>query len=162
MNLLVVVIAAAAVLPATHAWAQSDPMQMARIANANQVGIMEYCQEKGWADQAAVDSQKSGASSLPAGTDTTALAAAEATGKKGSLLNNGTPMALSAMASRTNTTEQALCGKMVDAAKMVAAQRSANPAMTNGMPNMPASMPALPKGMSMPSMPGMPGMPKMQ
>jgi hypothetical protein len=36
MKLLVVVIAAT-VLPAIHAWAQSDPMQMASIANANQV-----------------------------------------------------------------------------------------------------------------------------
>jgi hypothetical protein len=140
------------------ALAQSDPMQMARLASANQTGVMEYCQSKGWADQVAVDAQKVSASSLPAPADTTELTAAETTGKSGSLLNNGTAMSLSSMAAQTHTTGQALCGKMADSAKMVAAQRSSMPQMPAGMPAMPSGMPALPNGMTVPTMPGMPKM----
>ncbi len=145
------------------ALAQPDPMQMARVASANQTGIMEYCQGKGWADQSAVDAQRASASGLPQSTDNPAISAAEATGKNGSLLNNGTVMPLSTMAAQTQTTVQALCGKLADSAKMVAAQRSAMPqmpmgmpSMPSGMPAMPSGMPALPNGMTMPTMPGMP------
>ena len=144
------------------ALAQSDPMQMARLASANQVGIAEYCQGKGWADQAAVDAEKASAASLPPAADTSGAAAAEATGKSGSLLNNGAAMPLSSMARQANTSEQALCGKMAESAKMAAAQRrsmpsmSSMPAMGNGGPVMPGGMPALPNGMTMPAMPGMP------
>jgi len=140
-------------LPGSVALAQSDPMQMARVTTANQIGVMEYCQSKGWVDQAAVDAQKSGASSLPPTTDASGVASAEAIGKKGTLLNNGTPTPLSSMASQTNTSEQALCGKLADSAKMVAAQRRSMPSMPNGMLGMPGGMPALPSGMSMPGMP---------
>ena len=153
------------VVPAA-AFAQTDPMQMARVAGANQVGVMEYCQTKGWADQAAVDAQKASLTSLPPAADASSSTAAEATGKSGTLLNNGTPMPLSSMASQTNTTVQALCEKLAQSAKMVAAQRSAMPgmpagmpAMPGGMPAMPGGMPALPNGMSMPAMPGMPKAP---
>ena len=131
--------------------AQSDPMQMARMMNANQLGLMEYCQTKGWADQAAVEAQKSAGSSLPAAAGTSGLADAEATGKQGSLLNNGSPMPLASMAGQSNTTEQALCSKFVESAKMVEAQRRSMP-----------TMPAMPGGMVMPAMPNgttMPGMP---
>ncbi len=148
---------AAALLPGTAAWAQADPIQMAQIASANQVGVMEYCQGKGWADQAAVDAQKSAAASLPPATNVSAVTAAEATGKGGSLLNNGTAMPLSSMASQSGTTVQTLCGKLADSAKMVAAQRQSMPAMP-GMPggmSMPA-MPGMPAGMPMPAMSGMP------
>ena len=137
------------------AFAQSDPMQMARVAGANQVGVMEYCQSKGWADQAAVDAQKSALSSLPPGADSSS-AAAEATGKSGSLLNKGNAMPLSSMANQTHTTVEALCGKLADSAKMAAAQRSSMPQMPAGMPSMPSGMPALPNGMTMPAMPGLP------
>ena len=68
------------------ALAQSDPTQLARLANANQTGVMEYRQEQRCADQPAVDAQKANASSLPPATDTTRISAAEATGKTGSLL----------------------------------------------------------------------------
>ena len=138
--------------------AQGDPMQMARVMNANQLGLMEYCQAKGWADQTAVEAQRSAGSTLPAATDTSGLANAEATGKQGNLLNNGSSMPLAAMARQSNTTEQALCGKFMESAKMVEAQRSS----MGTMPTMPGgmAMPAMPNGMTMPVMPGMPGMPK--
>ena len=144
---------ACAMLPGAMALAQSDPMEMAQVAAANQLGVMEYCQSKGWADQPAVDAERASLSGLPPATQTGIVAAAEDTGKEGSLLNNGTAMPLRSMASQTNTSEQALCGKLADSAKLVAAQRSAAPA---GFPAMPGGMPAMPNGMSMPSMPGMP------
>ena len=154
---LVIVCAA---LPSV-AFAQSDPMQMARVAIANQTGVMEYCQGQGWADQAAVDAQRASLSTLPPSADTAGVSTAEATGKNGSLLNNGTAMPLSAMAAQTHTTVQALCGKLADSAKMVAAQQSSMPQMPAGMPSMPSgmpAMPALPNGMTMPAIPGMPKM----
>ncbi len=146
------------------AFGQTDPMGMARIAAANQVGVMEYCQGRGWADQAAVDAQRSSLSGLPPAADTSGMASAEATGKAGSLLNNGTAMPLSAMANQTQTTVAALCGKLSDSAKMVAEQRRSMPQMPPGMlQGMPPGMPSLPNGMTMPAMPNgmtMPGMPK--
>lgn len=137
--------------------AQTDPMHMARVSMANQVGVMEYCMSKGWADQAAVEDQKKAIAGLPAATDETGLSDAEATGRKGDILNNGTTISLAEMAKKTNATEQGLCTRMVSSAKMVATQRSsmpAPPAMPGG-----AAMPTLPPGMTMPAMPGMPKQP---
>ena len=143
------------------AMAQGDPMAAARTAAANQIGVMEYCQGKGWADQADVDAQRASMADLttPAG-NTREASAAEATGKSGSLLNNGQAMPLAGMASQTHTTEQQLCGKMAESAKMMQSQTSGMsggmPAMPGGMPAMPSGMPTMPSGMTMPTMPGMP------
>lgn len=133
--------------------AQTDPMRLAHVSMANQVGVMEYCMRKGWADQAAVDAQKKAVAGLPAATDSTGLSEAEATGRKGELLNNGTTISLAEMAQKTNGTEQDLCTRMASSANMVATQRSSMPAF----PAMPggAAMPTLPPGMTMPAMPGM-------
>lgn len=142
--------------------AQTDMMHLAYVSTANQVGVMEYCMGKGWADQAAVDDQKKAATKLPPSTDRTGLSEAEATGRKGELINNGTTVSLASMAQRGNTTEQDLCTRMASSAKTVAAQQSSMPAF----PVMPGggAMPTLPPGMTMPAMPGttMPGMPKQQ
>ncbi len=148
-----ILLPAAVLLLAGPAFAQTDPMQMAQVAGANQVGVMEYCQGKGWADQAAVDAQKASLAGLPTPSDQNGVAAAEATGKSGSLLNNGRAMSLASMASQTSTTEQALCGRLADSAKSTAAQLSS---MSKGFPTMPGGMPAMPNGMTMPGMPGMP------
>lgn len=134
--------------------AQTDTMRLAHVSMANQVGVMEYCKGKGWADQAAVDAQRKSAAGLPPATDSTGLGEAEATGRKGELMNNGTTLPLASMAQRGNTTEQDLCTRMASSAKTVAAQRSSMPAF----PAMPggAAMPSLPQGMAMPAMPGTP------
>lgn len=133
--------------------AQTDAMHLAYVSTANQVGVMEYCMSKGWADEAAVDAQKKAVANLPPTTDRTSLTEAEATGRRGELTNNGTTISLASMAQRGNTTEQDLCTRMISAAKMLAAQRSSMPAM----PAMPGggAMPSLPPGMTMPSTPGM-------
>ena len=155
--LLSIVFGAAALTYGRLAIAQTDPMRLAHVSMANQMGVMEYCMGKGWADQAAVDAQKKAAASLPVTTDQTGLVEAEATGRKGELMNNGTTISLSSMAQNGNTTERDLCVRMASAAKTVAAQQSSMP----GFPTMPggAAMPALPPGMSMPSIPGMPKTP---
>ena len=124
--LLPTTIAFTALLYARPSVAQTDAMHLAYVSTANQVGVMEYCMSKGWADQTAVDAQKKAVASLPPNTDRTGLTEAEATGRSGELMNNGTTISLASMAQRGNTTEQDLCTKMVSAAKMVAAQRSLN------------------------------------
>lgn len=155
--LLSTTIALAALLYTRPSAAQSDAMRLAYVSTANQVGVMEYCMSKGWADQTAVDAQKKAAASLPPTTDRTGLTEAEATGRNGELTNNGTTITMASMAQRGNTTEQDLCSRMASSAKMVAAQRSSMPTMPV-MPNG-AAMPSLPPGMTMPSMPGMPKTP---
>ncbi len=152
--LLAAALALAAWVQPRPSLAQADPTHLGQVAMANQTGAMEYCMDKGWADQAAVDAQRTAAASLPPATDQTGLREAEAMGRKGTLMTNGTTFALSTMAQRGNTTEQDVCTRMASAAKMVAAQRSSMPAFP--------AMPALPPGMTMPTMPAMPGMPTPQ
>lgn len=160
MMLRSLLLAAAALPVAGAALAQSDPMATARLANANQAGMMQYCLGHGWVDQASVDAQQRNGASLPPATDKAGLDAAEASGKAGNIMGPSGPTALSKMAAQTNTTEQALCGKFGDSAKMAATQRAAMPAMPamSTMPAMPGGMPAMPRGM--PSVPGMPTMPQ--
>ena len=143
-----------ALLSLQPAFGQTDPMRMAHVSMANQVGVMEYCMSHGWADQAALDAQKKAVDQLPPMADQTGVSDAEATGRKGELLNNGSTMTMASMAQKGNTTEQDLCTRMASSAKMMATQRAAMPAfpaMPGGM-----AMPALPPGMTMPSMPAMP------
>ncbi|MGI4793827.1 MAG: hypothetical protein ACRYG8_07030 [Janthinobacterium lividum] len=137
--------------------AQTDPMHLAYVSTANQVGVMEYCMGKGWSDQAAVDAQKQAVASLPPAKDKTGLTEAEATGRRGELMNNGTTMSLASMAQQSKTSEQDLCTRMTSSAKMIATQRPSMPTMPSG-----TAMPSLPPGMTMPAIPGMtmPGMPK--
>ncbi len=155
-------LALVALVQVPSALAQTDAMRLAYVSTANQVGMMEYCMGKGWADQAAVDAQKKAAASLPPTSDTTGLSEAEATGRKGELMNNGSTVSLSAMAQKGNTTEQDLCTRMASSAKTVSAQRSSMPTF----PTMPtgATMPTLPPGMTVPTIPGMtmPGLPRPQ
>ena len=141
--------------------AQADPLGQARQSAYNQVGIMEYCHSKGYADDAAVSSQRATLARLPPGPVTPDLTAAEATGKGGAIASpNGTKTTLSEMASKTNTTEAALCGRMVDSAKQVNSSMTAN-GLSGGMPAMPPGMPAMPTMPTMSGMPSMSGMPAM-
>ncbi len=153
----------AAALPMSHAaLAQSDQMGMAQLAMANQAGVMQYCRGKGWVDQAAVDAQQKSAMAVPPG-DKSAAAAAEGSGKAGKIYGPSGYTPMSEMATKSNTTEQALCAQMGDSAKQVAAMSSSMP----GMPTMPGGMPSM-SGMpsmggmpsGMPTMPGMPGAPQ--
>ena len=88
---------------------------------------------------------------MPASAGSTA--AAEATGKAGTIAANGQSISLSDMAARGHSTEAALCQQMAANVKQVAASNAAafGP---GGVPRMPGGMPAVPSGMS--AMPGTP------
>lgn len=136
---------------------QGDPMAASRIASANQLGVLEYCQSKGYVDQAPIAAQKSLIARLPASPGAAPTDAAEATGRQGMLSNNGAGVSLSDMASRGNTTVDSLCKQMGDGVKQTAAMfqssgMPAMPTMPGGMPTMPGGMPQMPGGM--PAMPG--------
>jgi hypothetical protein len=140
--------AAMLALCASNALAQSDPTEMAHVSASNELGVLEYCQGKGWTDQAAVDAQKKVISALPAATDTTSVAAAEATGKQGIFDLNGNQTSLTQMASTKNTSEHTLCSQLGASVKNATANMSSMP---SGMPSMPQGMPSMP---NMPSSSG--------
>ncbi len=150
------------VLPVLPCVAQTDMTSMAHNSAANELGVLEYCQAHGHADDGAVAAQKTAISRLPTGSGSTD--SAEALGKQGVLLGaGGSNVPLSEMASRGNTTESDLCTRMAASVKQAVASNPAMsmPQMPNGMPSMPSGMPAMPSGMpTMPSgMPTMPGSP---
>ncbi len=60
-RLIPAMITSAVLFQARPGTAQTDIMHFAYVSTANQVGVMEYCMGKGWADQAAVDAQKKAA-----------------------------------------------------------------------------------------------------
>ncbi len=136
------------------ALAQTDMMAMAHDSAANQLGVLEYCQAQGYTDGSAVLAQQGVISRLPAYTGSTA--AAEATGKTGTIAANGQSVSLSDMASKGHSTEAAMCQQMASNVKQVAASNAASFG-AGGMPKMPGGMPAMPGGM--PTMPTMPGAP---
>lgn len=149
--LLFVASALAALIQARHGMAQMDPMRLAHVSMANQVGATEYCLDKGWGDQAAADAQKMVAASLPAIPDQIGLREAEAAGRKGELMNNGTTLTMSSMAQKGSTTEKDLCTRMASAAKTAAARQSspsAKPAVQGE-----AAMPTLTPSVTVPKMP---------
>ncbi len=139
------------------ALAQTDMMAMAHESAANQLGVLEYCQAQGYTDGSAVLAQQGVISRLPAYAGSTA--AAEATGKAGTIAANGQSVSLSDMASRGHSTESAMCQQMAANVKQVAAG-NAGAFGAGGMPKMPGGMPQMPGGM--PAMPAMPGAPQPQ
>ncbi len=137
--------------------AQTDMMAMAHDGAANQLGVLEYCQAQGYTDGSAVVAQQGVISRLPAYAGSTA--AAEATGKTGTISANGQSVSLSDMAARGHATEASMCQQMAANVKQAAASNAAafGP---GGVPKMPSGMPAMPGGM--PAMPAMPGVPQPQ
>ena len=138
------------------AWAQGDPMAMARAGIANQVGIMEYCRTQGHVDAAAVAAQRAALAQLPAGAGDTGQA--ESIGRGGVISLNGTSTSLADFAEKGHTTVPALCKQMASAALQSAAAMSGMTGMPSvgGMPTMPSGMPTMPSGI--PPMPsGVPG-----
>ncbi len=134
------------------AFAQTDLMAMARVAAANQLGVLEYCQGRGDVGADAVSVQRDAIARLPASSVPTD--AAEALGREGTLsAPNGTHITLADMASTHNTTITALCKQMGSSAQ----QAGAYPQGATTPGTMPA-MPQMPQMMGMPAMPGMPSM----
>ena len=150
-------------LLAFPALAQTDTTTMLRNTAANQLGILEYCQDQGAIDGSAITAQKQVMTRLPAGAPTDA---AEATGRAGSLASpNGTDMTLASMATKGDTTVPALCQKMADSVKQAVVNNPAMSLTPGVMPTMPGgthSMPTMPTMPAMPAMPTVPGAPAQQ
>jgi hypothetical protein len=107
----------AAILPlgSVAALAQApaaDQMRMLHLAVANQLGIVEFCQSHGWADDAAIDAQKKIAATLPPSSDSSGLGDAENDGKQGMISANGNKVSLADAASKKGTTVQAICTQL--------------------------------------------------
>jgi hypothetical protein len=102
-------------------------MHMLYQAEANQLGVVEYCQSHGWVDGATIDAQKKIASILPASSDSSGLNDAENDGKQGTLVVNGNKVVLADTMSGKGETAQAICTQLGRTVKAVAAN----------LPNMP-------------------------
>jgi hypothetical protein len=104
----------AAILPlgSVAALAQADQMHMLHLAVANQLGIVEFCQSHGWADDATIDAQKKIAATLPPSSDSSGLGDAENEGKQGMISANGNKISLADAASKKGTTVQAVCTQL--------------------------------------------------
>ncbi len=150
------VLVACVCLPGVAA-AQTDMMAMAHESAANQLGVLEYCQAQGYTDGSAVLAEQGVISRMPAYAGSTA--AAEATGKAGTIAANGQSVSLSDMAAKGHSTQAGLCQQMAASAKQAAASNAASFG-PGGVPRMPGGMPAMPGGM--PAMPAMPGAPQPQ
>jgi hypothetical protein len=147
------------------AWAQNDPVTMAHVSSANQLGVLEYCQNQGDTDASAVTAEKAIIARLPAApaSSTSAIDAAEALGKTGTISMNGSSTSLSSMASTHNSSVSAMCQQMASTVKQTSAAFQQNGGMVQ-MPAMPSgggmpTMPSMPSGGSMPTMPSVPGAP---
>ena len=135
------------------ALAQTDFVGMARVAAANQLGVLEYCQGRGDVGADAVGVQRGAIARLPASSVPTD--AAEALGREGTLsAPNGARITLADMASTHNTTIAALCKQMGSSAQQAGAYPQGAMA--------PGTMPAIPQMPQMLGMPAMPGVPSMQ
>ena len=103
--------------PAAAAPADAAPAQVQQDTGAayesarNQLGVLTYCQEKGFIDGKAVETQNRLLTMIPAG-DTARGDAAEAKGKQGVVSAMGVERSLADAAAEQKTTEDALCKQM--------------------------------------------------
>lgn len=77
----------------------------------NQLGVLAYCQDKGFIDGKAVETQTKLLTMIPAG-DTAKGDAAEAKGKEGTVSAMGVERSLTDAATEQKTSEEALCKQM--------------------------------------------------
>jgi len=116
--------AALALFTGGSAWAQSaaDQQAVAYQSARNQLGVLEYCQDKGYLDSSAVDTQKKIMTQLPTPSDTSAGDAAEATGRKGTVSSMGQTMDIETVSKQRGTTAEAMCKQMGQMLAAAAAQ----------------------------------------
>jgi hypothetical protein len=128
------------------ALAQTDTIAMGRIAAANQLGVLEYCQANGDVGPDAVSAEKDVISHMPASAVSTE--SAEAIGKQGTLAApNGQQMTLASIATKQDSTVPAMCKQLGSSAVQASAMYKQNGMSAGGIPSM----------QSMPQMPAMPG-----
>lgn len=109
--------APAATAPAPAAQDSGAAYESAR----NQLGVLGYCQNKGYIDAKAVETQTKLLAMIPAG-DTAKGDAAEAKGKEGTVSAMGVERTLADAAKEKNTTEDALCKQMDALLQQLASQ----------------------------------------
>ena len=112
--------AAPAATDAPAAAAQPD-MGAAYESARNQLGVLIYCQDKGYIGSTAVETQNKLLTMIPAG-DVAKGDAAEAKGKEGTVSAMGVERSLADAATEQKTTEDALCKQMDALLQQLAAQ----------------------------------------
>lgn len=101
--------------PATPpAGGQADMMHMMTLGAHNQLGVLQFCQGKGFIAADTVALQQKMIGMLPP-SSSDGVDAAEATGKTGVVSFGGTQTSLEDAAKTQNTTVAALCGKLAAA-----------------------------------------------
>lgn len=113
--------AAPAPTDAPAAAAAQPDMGAAYESARNQLGVLIYCQDKGYIDGTAVETQNKLLTMIPAG-DTAKGDAAEAKGKEGTVSAMGVERSLADAATEQKTTEDALCKQMDALLQQLAAQ----------------------------------------
>jgi hypothetical protein len=116
-------VSALVVLAATGpALAQTpDQMKMAYNSARNQLGVVQYCKEKGFADADTISMQQKMMGLIPKPADTKEGDAAEALGKKGTISSMGTTQELEAAAKAQNSSVEKVCQALSSAIKQAGA-----------------------------------------
>lgn len=94
---------------------------MAYNAARNQLGVLEYCQDKGYGDADAVAVQTKMIGLLPPPADASKGDDAEAQGKQGRVSALGVQQDIATAAKAQNSTEEQLCRTIVGAVKQAGA-----------------------------------------
>ncbi|WP_421566155.1 pore-forming ESAT-6 family protein [Ochrobactrum sp. EDr1-4] len=108
----------------TSAFAQQptpEQMEMAYNAARNQLGVLSYCQEKGFIDGSAIEIQAKLMTLVPTPADVTKGDAAEALGKEGKVSAMGMEQDIQTSAKAQGTDEAKLCEMMASTIKQAAA-----------------------------------------
>lgn len=113
--------APAAATPAPAAAPAAPDTGAAYESARNQLGVLTYCQDKGYIDSKAVETQNKLLSMIPAG-DATKGDAAEAKGKQGTVSAMGVERSLADAATEQKTSEEALCKQMDTLLQQLATQ----------------------------------------
>lgn len=108
----------------TTAFAQQptpEQMEMAYSAARNQLGVLAYCQEKGFIDGSASEIQTKLLALVPTPADASKGDTAEAVGKQGKVSVMGMEQELTTAAKAQGIDEAKLCEMMASALKQAAA-----------------------------------------
>ncbi|WP_131113078.1 pore-forming ESAT-6 family protein [Lichenihabitans psoromatis] len=120
---MMVVTLASCVIGAASAQAQSqaDQMKVMYQAGRNQLGVLEFCQDKGFSDAETIAVQQKLLGMIPS-TDKSSGDEAEATGRKGMIAAMGIKQDLEAAAKTQGSSVEKLCQAMSTAIKQAGAQ----------------------------------------
>jgi len=106
---------------ASHAQTQADQLKLAYQAGRNQIGLMAYCNDKGFVGADVVEIQKKMIGMIPVPADKSAGDAAEAQGRKGTIAAMGMEQDIEAIAKAQNGTAATFCKQVGDAIKQAGA-----------------------------------------